>query len=274
MTDRILHKATECDRAAVLRYLRAEPEVNIFIIGDVLSRGMASDIHEIYIQKAPRRIEGVLLRWRTSLVPYARDPLSDLTPIAAQASRYLAHAGNWMISGKQSVVRAVESLLRRRPDHAKDQFLCVCPKLDTDVPLDQLKHVAMAGGADAAGVAALMDRIEEFNAPQLTPEQMRSEIEGGMRRVAIIRHGPGGVVSAASAVAETGDAAMIIGVATLPEFRGKGYASACTAQLVKDLNRRGKSACLFYDNPAAGRIYHRLGFREIGRWRMITFGRR
>jgi hypothetical protein len=29
--------------------------------------------------------------------------------------------------------------------------------------------------------------------------------------------------------------------------------------------------CLFYDNPLAGAIYHRLGFETIGRWGMMKY---
>lgn len=32
--------------------------------------------------------------------------------------------------------------------------------------------------------------------------------------------------------------------------------------------------CLFYDNPAAGRIYKRIGFRDIGKWCMWTYARK
>ena len=65
---------------------------------------------------------------------------------------------------------------------------------------------------------------------------------------------------------------MIIGVATHPDpkYRRQGYATACTAALVKDLASRGKSACLFYENPQAGSIYKRIGFRDQGMWRMIS----
>ena len=37
-----------------------------------------------------------------------------------------------------------------------------------------------------------------------------------------------------------------------------------------DLLKEGKSLCLFYDNPKAGSIYHRLGFENIDRWTMAV----
>jgi hypothetical protein len=64
---------------------------------------------------------------------------------------------------------------------------------------------------------------------------------------------------------------MLIGVCTEERHRRKGYASACVYYLVSSLERRGKSACLFFRNPAAGAIYHRLGFKDIGMWTMLRF---
>lgn len=31
--------------------------------------------------------------------------------------------------------------------------------------------------------------------------------------------------------------------------------------------------CLFYDNPAAGRIYHRIGFRDVGVYTILGAAR-
>ena len=50
--------------------------------------------------------------------------------------------------------------------------------------------------------------------------------------------------------------------------RGQGLASACMRVLCRRLLENRDAVCLFYDNPAAGRIYKRLGFRDIGFWAM------
>ena len=65
------------------------------------------------------------------------------------------------------------------------------------------------------------------------------------------------------------DAGLIGGVFTAASARGRGYASACTAALSLDLQRDGKLPCLFYENPAAGRVYRRLGFEEAGQWAVL-----
>jgi predicted GNAT family acetyltransferase len=38
--------------------------------------------------------------------------------------------------------------------------------------------------------------------------------------------------------------------------------------LCLDVLAEGKTLCLFYDNPKAGSIYKRLGFKDIGFWSM------
>ena len=79
----------------------------------------------------------------------------------------------------------------------------------------------------------------------------------------------GRIVSCALLNVEGGDAGLIGGVYTLPAARGKGYAAACTAALSRDLQRDGKTPCLFYENPIAGRVYRRMGFEYAGQWAVI-----
>ncbi len=79
----------------------------------------------------------------------------------------------------------------------------------------------------------------------------------------------GKVVSSVATTAETTKSAMVVSVATKEEARNKGYASALMMELMKEyLINKNKELCLFYDNPSAGKIYHRLGFETIGTWDM------
>jgi predicted GNAT family acetyltransferase len=61
---------------------------------------------------------------------------------------------------------------------------------------------------------------------------------------------------------------MIVGVCSHPEKRNQGLASLCMEALCHDILAEGKTLCLFYDNPKAGSIYKRLGFKDIGLWSM------
>ncbi len=94
-------------------------------------------------------------------------------------------------------------------------------------------------------------------------------MENGTSRTYYIRQN-GQIVSAASTAAENSMAAMVIGVCTLHDYKNLGFASRCLNQLCHDILKEGKTLCLFYDNPDAGRIYKRLGFYDIEKWAMNT----
>lgn len=68
------------------------------------------------------------------------------------------------------------------------------------------------------------------------------------------------IVSVASATAFTPNAAMIIGVGTLPEYQNRGHARRVVKALCDELYAKGMKGVLFYSNAVAGKMYHDLGF--------------
>ncbi|MGI8588831.1 MAG: GNAT family N-acetyltransferase [Chloroflexia bacterium] len=94
------------------------------------------------------------------------------------------------------------------------------------------------------------------------------------RRSYLIEQG-GVVVAAAQSSAETPDAAMIGGVATLPAHRKRGLAACCVSALCADLFAEGVAEIgLFYlsANTPAARLYDKLGFRPAGEWWLAPLG--
>lgn len=65
--------------------------------------------------------------------------------------------------------------------------------------------------------------------------------------------------------------AMVVAVATLENYKKKGNATKCMLKLCNELLLEGKDLCLFYDNPEAGAIYKKIGFKDIGFWMMYTY---
>jgi len=260
--------AEEKDRAALLDYLRRESEFNLFIIGDVLSLGVRGEDIDVYLQARRGAIEAVLMRYRNNFIPYTREAALDLSAVTGRINTSLATDGTWFVSGKKEIVHRVKPGLQRAPAWEREQFFAVCRELRADVPAAQLPSVRTAAPDDAEAIAGLWDAV--FGGKE--DRRLRQDIEQEKTRVAFIRDAASGeVVSSAACVAESDAAAMIIGVATHPDHRGKGYATACVWRLVSDLRARGKSACLFFHNPAAGTIYRRLGFQDIGMWKMMKF---
>lgn len=73
-------------------------------------------------------------------------------------------------------------------------------------------------------------------------------------------------VSCAVTTAACDKAALIGGVATLPEYRGKGYASRCVTALAARLQSEGRRVWISPKNEEAAALYLRLGFTPCGEW--------
>lgn len=81
-------------------------------------------------------------------------------------------------------------------------------------------------------------------------------------------------VSMAAWSGPTPGGVRISGVYTPPEYRGRGYASACVADLSQMLLDQGRRFCaLFTDlaNPVSNRLYARLGYEPVSDFAQYSF---
>jgi RimJ/RimL family protein N-acetyltransferase len=95
------------------------------------------------------------------------------------------------------------------------------------------------------------------------------------RTLYLIEDSQGKVASCALSSGEGSGAAMLGGVATLPEYVGRGLSTRCVGALCAHLFSKGlTSISLFYlqDNDAAGRVYDKLGFSDGGEWLLAALG--
>jgi len=99
--------------------------------------------------------------------------------------------------------------------------------------------------------------------PSFSPREVMEEklkFDRG-RGVCIKKNGK--LVAVAQSEFEETKTAVIMGVATDPDYQNQGLASKCLETLCKELLSEGKKLYLQYDNTDAGRIYGRLGFLPI-----------
>ncbi|MFY7805583.1 MAG: GNAT family N-acetyltransferase [Limnoraphis robusta] len=81
-------------------------------------------------------------------------------------------------------------------------------------------------------------------------------------------------VSMASATEATQNSSRIGPVYTPPEYRKKGYASACVATLSQQLLNQGYQACYLYTdlaNPTSNHIYKTIGYQPVCDWNIYQF---
>jgi len=262
-----LRRLEEADRGWLMDYVAAEPDVNLFLIGDVEGYGFDRPFQDVYACERNGRVDSVLLRYNESYIAYSRYADFDPQPLLRTIGKYPSR----MLSGKKEVLE------RLRPFLPELRF--------RDTHLSRLETVRDAGGppvsdevvravaSDAEELVDLYCGIDEFETKHRRDSElvaMRRTIADQKGRYYYIRR-EGRIVSAAATVAENSASAMVVAVATDPGFRGQGLATRVVSELCRDVLAGGRSfLCLFYSNPVAGGIYRRLGFKETGLWTMAS----
>lgn len=261
----MIRKLTQADHEPLMIYLTKEKAMNLFLIGDIEAFGYDKDFQELWgdIDEAGR-LRGVLLRYYGSYIPYSQGTDFDL---AGFASLIRKDDGLDVMSGKKEVVDLFAACdLPVQP--ARELFFA---ELTDDALLDpalDISSVKLATLDDVDRIMDLRETIAEFDINRNARASLISTMESGMGRTFYTEDESGQMVACASTTAENSQSAMIVGVCTRSEQRGKGLASLCMTALCKQLLSENRTLCLFYDNPQAGAIYKRLGFRDIGIWTM------
>ncbi len=265
----MIRKLTEFDREQVIKFLSDEPSINLFIIGDIEAFGFDSNIQQLWGQYNHSTLIGVLLRYHESYIPYYNTSTypENSYDISSFLNIVKAHEGPMVISGKQEIVNRFSLQLKGFTE--KSTYFCELMTLEEFIPAEKLLDIKIAVEDDAPRIYDIIAQIEEFSSFGNREDRIRSKIVEKAGRVYYLEE-DNKIISVVQTTAENSLSAMIVGVATLKEYRKKGLMSSCLSILCRDLLSEGKSICLFYDNPKAGSVYHRLGFKTIDKWLMLT----
>ena len=261
MSDYQVRQLSEAHRPQLLSFLRQDPANNIFLIGDVAAFGVRGRNIAFWGAFRQANLAGVAMLLGESASFYA--------PERACVDQLLPKVG--LAQNLSGVLGLMEDVVSRLPAQrlvwATNEFFC---RLDARKfrPCDA-SGVRPAVAADLGLMTDLYaqgDASSQLSRRQVS-EQMERQLASARFHVMVIGHE---IICAAAAVAETEDTAMIVSVLTAPAARNRGHAGAVVSSLCANLLARGKTPHLFYreDNDAAGRVYRRLGFAPIGRWKL------
>lgn len=253
------------DKAQCLTFLKQQAAENLFIIGDIEAFGFETDFQRLWGEfDETGKLNAVLLKYYESYIPYGKEPFAA----EAFANIMINDDSFKRMSGLKSVCEKVATYLPAYKQK-RQMYYAKCTRVDyeVDVPV----KLEQATPDDAEALLTFIKQIPEFaDSLPTSVEIKRQHLQTGFARAIYVKD-EGKIVSSASTTAENSASAMVVGVATLKTHKQKGFASACVARLCSDLIAEGKEPCLFYDNPAAGAIYKRIGFSDIGLWMMYAY---
>lgn len=260
------------EETKVLAYVAPEPEVNLFISGDLRTFGLDNRTVSVRVYEKEDGFAGILLRYRKhNYVFYTQEssfPFADISSFILKDNPTLKGV---CLNGKTELIRPIVPFLS--PLHLEETMMARCNELPVLPPFPRGVTVrVLANRKDFLEAYALESTITEFAASlQSEKEVVDGAIANAKRGSVNIGVFQGDLlVSLASTTADTAESAMLVGVCTREGYRQKGYASLAVGSLLQNRFQKGeKFVCLFYDNPLAGRIYHAFGFRDVASYSML-----
>jgi predicted GNAT family acetyltransferase len=251
----------------VLDYISEEREMNLFLEGDIEQYGLDGPIVELFAFSKPW--DCILLRYFQNYVIYSKNEFYK----AEDVVNFLKGKKVQVISGKESLLKPLSPYYPETK--IQGTYLCRCESNSAIQPACSYKEIRRLTGEDAQPLAGLYQTIKEFSKPYIEHEnekiQELKECLAAANLGYCLYEGPL-LVSAGYSTAKSKSGAMVVGVATREGYRKKGYATEIVSAICKESFASGLSfLCLFYDNPKAGEIYRKIGFKEMGRWGMLKF---
>lgn len=262
----MIRKLTEQDRTSVLEYLYKESSYNIFIIGDIETFGFDTDFQTIYGEfNQDNTYKSVQLFYNNHAIYYSHLDYFNHDYLSV----YKNHDFNYM-SGKEELMKRINPFLTGFS--FKPMYFCKATELPIESANSNLEIKHVISEDDIKSLYPLLIKIDEFGISEVPLEKFIKDSKKGLEMgVKLFIEQDGKTVSTVATTAETTVSAMIVAVATDPEYRNKGFASTLMISLMEEyFQKRSKELCLFYDNPNAGSIYKRLGFKDIGKWVMMS----
>ncbi|NCC77433.1 MAG: GNAT family N-acetyltransferase [Clostridia bacterium] len=273
------HRILTEEKPAILETLKRKPVENLFAIGDLENFPLDSDFFEALAlyQPGPEKIlDSLVIRYHQNLIVACPADTFKLDPLRSASD----HPSIQFISGRTDVLEQLRPH-RLEFDFQPMHLLAIEPanfKPFEPTP-SMAAHLASypepeeATLADIPALAELFAGIAEFSHSTDRQERIReltTAMASGCCHYTIQRE-HGQIVASAGTTAENSTSAMIVGVCTAVQHRGRGLASRLVSTILsKVIGQRFQSLALFYDNPDAGRIYCRLGFATAGDWMMAS----
>jgi uncharacterized protein len=255
-------KADQTMHDKVMNYLSDEPALNLFIIADIENFGYETDFQEIWTDlDESGEIQGILLRFMGNYLPYAKGTIhaKAFSEIINKDTTYE------MLSGKKEITEQFRPYVKF--ERTKETYFAEIKDARLINKSSSRKGIQKAELHDVDSLIELKMQIKEFSIRTTARQSLEQALRTKTGRTYFMKE-DNVVVSCASTTAENSLSAMIVGVCSHPEKRNQGLATRCMEALCHDVLAEGKALCLFYDNPKAGSIYKRLGFKDIGMWSM------
>lgn len=252
-------KVNQTYNKKVMNYLKREADFNLFIIGDIERYGYNNYFLNIWADIDEQgEVNGVLLKYFEYLIFY-----SDTNSNVDEFCELINSLNYEELSGKTEAIKEIATKLKLKESRVVN--FCRLDNGDKLIDTRSRVKVKKIRFGKISKIVKLYELIEEFE--NTTIDNIKNGLKTGRGYCIEINKQ---VVAMAKSTSENKTHAMLVGVGTHPSYRKRGFATKCISKICKELLNENKIPCLFYDNDEAGKIYHKLGFKNIGTWSIYS----
>ncbi len=262
----MIRKLVETDRESVLKHLYVEGSINIFIIGDIEAFGFNEDFQTIYGEfDNDNNYLAVLLFYKENSIFYSHNRMFNLEWLNIFNSHDFKY-----LSGAQNVFGKL--IPHFKGFKVQPMYFCEAFTLEEQLTDSKYKVIKAYTKEHYEKLFDNLVTIKEFGYKNKTKEDYVDSMLKSMKMGSTFFIEEDGIIlSTVATTAETTKSAMVVAVATIKFARRRGLASILMKHLMNEyFEEKGKYLCLFYDNPKAGNIYKKLGFKDVDKWVMLS----
>ena len=255
---------TEWDRQRTIDFLRAAPEYNLYTLGNIERIGFAHELTQYWGDFDEAGVlRGVLNRYMQGWVIFGATT-SDWAAFGQIVDTHATTAQR-LQDNPGGLVSFLPYLHRYEAARVSIQHLMALEAANFAAAPTPRPHV-LVRRATLADLPQLVD----FYAAAGHMARAKAAVEQPLQSTRLwLAEKQGEILSAALTNAETADLAMVGGVYTKPDARQQGLSRAVCSALCNELLALGRRPVLYWETAAAGAVYFRLGFHNVGEWRSV-----
>jgi uncharacterized protein len=252
--------ANESNITELLSYFEQDLKNCLYSYIDLKKYGIANEDLKIYYYRENSKITAVATAYYNGLQLFHYN--SDF-PVEASVS-LIQELKPTIVSSTTSVIDLLSDSFLEEYEVEKG-FVTSLSKTTHSYDVTQVKRATYGDLDEIAEMICSDEGLGGHYTVFQLREQLLTRMEEDFGRNYIIREN-GQIICHAATYAEVDNLAVISGVITHPDYRGKGLALELVTKLCNDLLSEGKQPHLFYYTKDSEKLYKKIGFDSPSNW--------
>ena len=255
--------ATERDVPKLLAYLEQDLKNCLYSYIDLKKFGIGNPNLTVYFEEEDG-IRCSALKYYEGLQLFDADGRMD----AEQTAKLIRTLNSHIVSSTIDVIEKLYPLLKDSYEMEQGYVTEMLSMPECEI-LEEVRPAELSEYDEIAKLICSDEGVGGHYEPEELKNQLLTRLGEGMGRNYILKR-DGEIIHHAATYAELDNLAVISGVITREDWRGKGVGTLAVRKLCHDLLQEGKKPCLFYYTKQAEGFYKKIGFEEGTGWAKLV----